>query len=359
MSLISSSSPDASPPRGISRGAAIVAVVIAVGLTIGALAIVIELHPFGWLTPASPSSPSNPQSVTVVDDLGRSVTAPWNATRVIVLGPSVLDPIYRLGLRSHVVGVDCSSAAAGGLLGDYTSNQTELWGLDSSMCVQAYPSPVTEELLNLSPTLVLAPHIISSSSLEEFSITFGIPVVLFAPTTLGGIVSDVQLLAQLFPVQSVANQLIAQLQQTLVSVQNFVTNLTDNGTSFRSVLLTYYVTPSSSPNAGYYAYGPDTFGQSLLEIAGASSVSASALTPYPLLSGSQVLADDPSVVICGTGFGIDAPQYAQGPDWSMIPAVQNGNVSYVDSTLITESDPSMILWIPSLQHLLYPTLPGA
>jgi iron complex transport system substrate-binding protein len=343
------------PSRGATRRTVsvtllVVAVVIATGVAIAGTAVAFELRPFLF--------PSPPSGLTVTDDLGRSITVPKDPSRTVVLGPNVMDTMFRLGLRSHVVGVDCANASYGGILGDYTSNQTAEWGLSSSLCVTAYPSLSIEDLLNRSPQLVIASNVVGISSLEGVTTTYGIPVLIVDPSTLGGVVYDVQLLAKVFGVGQVASQLVAELQQSLAGAQEFLMNLTQNGSPLRTVLMTYYATPAGAPSAGYFTFGSGSFGQSLIELSGGVNIAANSTEASPELSGSQVLAADPQFILYGIGFGVGLPQYQQGPDWSLLPAVQHGNVSGVGVTLMTEVDPSMVLSLHLFRHLFYPDLVG-
>ncbi|HEV2429519.1 MAG TPA: ABC transporter substrate-binding protein [Thermoplasmata archaeon] len=337
------------PRRVVSLPLVVLAVVLVAGASAGATAIYLELRG---------RSPSH-GGVTVTDDLARTVQVPSNPARVVVLGPNILDTVFRLGLRDHVVGVDCSNASLGGLEGDYTPDQVSRWGLTPSLCILTYPEVRSADLLNVNPQLILASSIVSVSLLEGFSSTYGIPVVFFGPATLGSVVYDVEMAAEIFDHPAAAPPLVAQLQTALSRSTSFLTNLTNNGTTLRSVFMTFYPIAAGEPGAGYYSYGPGSFGQSLIELAGGVNIAGNASTSSPELSGSQVLYDDPSVVVYGTGFGIDAAQYAQGPDWGQFPAVRNGNATGVDVTLITEVDPTMLLEVSTLSHLLYPTLPGA
>ena len=86
--------------------------VIVTGAAVAATAAYFELRP---------AAPLGPTQLT--DDLGRTVTVPANPARVVVLGPSILDAMVRLGLRDRVVGVDCYAPALGGLGADYTTGQ--------------------------------------------------------------------------------------------------------------------------------------------------------------------------------------------------------------------------------------------
>jgi iron complex transport system substrate-binding protein len=294
----------------------------------------------------SPRTSAPPHSIQLTDDLGRTVTVPLNPARVAVLSPSIMDIVYRLGLRSHVVGVDCYAAADGGLSGDYSPDQVALWNLSSSMCVQVGPEFVPEMLVNLTPQLVLASTIVSVADVEQITNQLGIPVVMLQPPTLSGVLYDDNLLAEIFGVQPAANALNAQLSSELFNA----TNVSGSAYIDPTVLVTYSVDSN-----GYWTFGPGTFGESLIEIAGGASISANAPTPYPELSSAQVLLDDPQIIICGLGFGLNESTYAGGPDWSSLGAVQSGNVTGINSNWLTEPDPTMILLgIPALLELLHP-----
>jgi iron complex transport system substrate-binding protein len=196
--------------------------------------------------------------------------------------------------------------------------------------------------------------------MEQFSATYGIPVVFYDPSTLGGVVYDVELTAAIFGATSSETPLVAQLQTSLAESSSFLQNLSNNGTPLRSVLMTYYPVAAGSPYAGYYTYGPGSFGDSLIELAGGVNIAGNASASYPELSGSQVLFDDPSLIIYGNGsLGAPLSAYQAGPDWSSLPAVMNGNVTGVDVTIMTEVDPTMVLSLSMFIHLLYPSLPGA
>lgn len=347
MSFNSTGSAPAPRARTVPLALFGVAVLVAAGAAVAATAAYFELRP----------APAPASSVSVTDDLGRSVEVPRDPARVVVLSPSIMDSVVRLGLRAHVVGVDCSSAAFGGLEADYTSDQVAAWNLTPSLCVQIVGSVNTEDLLNKSPDLVLTSTIVSLSDIEEISGTYHLPVVVLAPATASGIVLDVDLLGSIFGVPTPASGLAAELTSVLANASAVVENLTQTGASLPTVLLTYYVTPVGSPLPGYFTFGPGTFGESLVELAGGSSISANSTTPYPELSGSQVLSANPTKVLYATGFGLNLSSYAAGPDWSGLGAVQDGHAFAVDSTLVTEAGPSMILeGLHLLLHLLHPDL---
>ena len=323
-----------SPKVGVPLAWVVVAVLVAAGVGVAVTAVLL-----------APRAPATEDSLRVTDDLGRSVTVPTDPSRVVVLGPSIVDLLVDLGLRSHIVGVDCYAAADGGLGDDYSSDQIAAWNLSSSMCVQVAPEFVPSMLAALAPSLVLAATIVSTAEVEQVAGELGVPVLMLQPPTLSGVLVDSSLVGQVFGVESRAAALNAQLASELYNA----TNLTSQAGELPTVLLTY-----SADANGYWTYGPGTFGESLLEIAGASSISANASTAYPELTAAQVLASEPQWIVYGTGFGLSESSYASGPSWSDFQAVKDGNLTGIDSNWLTEPDPTMILdGIPALLAIFH------
>ncbi|MGA8543080.1 MAG: ABC transporter substrate-binding protein [Thermoplasmata archaeon] len=300
-------------------------------------------------------STPGPGTVTVVDDLGRTVVAPSNASRIVVLAPNVMDIVFRLGLRDRVVGIGCTPELTGGILNEYSPNQTAEWNLTSSLCVTDYPSLNTEQVATLNPQLVLATTITSATDVATLTTTYNLPVVILAPSTLDGIVGDVNLVAELFPSSHpAATALDASLEGALTNATAFDNLLADNATPIPSVLLTYYF-----DDLGYYTYGPGTFGQSLIDLAAGSSISAGVPLEYAEINATVVLSDQPSIILYGTSWN-DAYLVANetpsvwptAPYWDQL----NGSKIPIDVTVITEADPTMLLELPWLQYWLHPTL---
>ena len=339
MSLSDSSTASTPPKRTVSLAMFVVGLIVVAGVSVTGVAAYYAVRP------VSSSGP-----IAVTDDLGRHVNVPFNPSRVVVLGPSIMDSMYRLGLRSHVVGVDCYAPALGGLSDDYSSDQVALWNLSSSMCVEIGPTFDVEQLLAFSPQLVLAATIVSVAAVEEITQTYSIPVVMLQPATLGGIIVDEQILGQIFGVSSQVTSLVDELQTGLYQASSLGTNLTDNGTAFPTVLVTY-----DADANGYWTFGPGTFGESLIELASATSISANATLPYPELSAEQVLASNPEFIVYGTGFGLNESTYSSAPFWAQLNATQHGRAVGLDSNYFTEPDPTMILaGLPELIAILHP-----
>jgi len=339
MSLSDAPLPPTPARRSVPLAMFVVIVIVVAGVSLAGVAAYYA---------AQPATPHG--AVTVTDDLGRRVAIPADPTRVVVLGPSIMDSMFRLGLRSYVVGVDCYAPALGGLSADYSPDQVALWNLTSSMCVQTGPTFNIEGLLALAPQLVLATTIVSPAAVEEISQTYGTPVVMLQPATLSGVVLDEQLLGQVFNVPGPAATLDSSLEATLDRAASYQSNLSFNGTPFPSVLVTYSVDAN-----GYWTFGPGTFGESLIELASGASIAGNATLSYPELAGEQVLASDPEFLVYGVGYGLNESTFAQGPFWSQLSATQDGKAVGLDSNYFTEPDPTMILdGLPDLLAILHP-----
>lgn len=342
MSLNSSPTGRAPSPRQISLSLVAAFIVIAAAVSIGGTAAYFDLKP------------TTTGGATVVDDLGRKVATPSNPSAVVVLAPSVMDIVYRLGLRSTVVGVGCDANLTGGILNEYSPNQTKLWGLTNASCIADYPTLDTEKIALLHPQIVLTSTITSALAVNQLTATYGIPVVILAPSTLEGILGDVRILAQIFPeVDTTATALELSLQGVLDNATAWDANFSENNVSIPSVLLTYFY-----DDGGYYTYGPGSFGESLVSLAGGDSIGSSVPLLYGELNGSVALVDQPAVVVYGTSndsylVGGETPTAWPGaPYWSQL----TGDKVAVDITEITEPDPSMIYFLPTLMHWLHPTL---
>jgi ABC-type Fe3+-hydroxamate transport system substrate-binding protein len=285
----------------------------------------------------------------VVDDAGRTVTVPSTPQRIVVLIPSATDIVIRLGLHAKIVGIDCTPSA-GGLSGDYTPGQIANWSLSGIPCVTVYPSLDITGIIALAPDLVIGGSENGVANLNTLTNQDHIPTLYLSPNTLLGIAYDVQITAQLTGTTAMGTQ----VNQAMSAALNADQTLLQNATKVPKVLLTYYV-----DSGGYWTYGTGTFGNDLLELSGAVSISANISSQYPEISTSYALAANPDAIVVGIGFGLNESYYATyGPQWSSFQAVSLGHVFAIDVTLLTEPDPSMVLGLSSTILALHPELSG-
>jgi iron complex transport system substrate-binding protein len=221
------------------------------------------------------------------------------------------------------------------------------------MCIPDFPSLNLEALATLGPQLVLASTLTYATDVQKLTIDYHLPVVLLAPSTLDGVSADVSLVAQMFPgAQRAATALVAELRSVVFNATTFDANLSQSNVTPPSVLLTYYF-----DSGGYYSYGPGSFGQSLIELAGGSSVAAGQPLLYGELNASTVLVENPSVILYGTSWNDpyivsdETPSnWSSAPYWGQLTGVKIP----LDIALVTEPDPTMVLELPQLIAWLHP-----
>lgn len=319
----------------------------AVTIIIATVLVVAGLELTVW---APHGSSGKGASVTVTDDAGRSVTVRGIPDRIVVLAPSAMDIVYRLGLRADVVGVDGGPPSAGGVYDDYSTGQVANWSLAGLPVITWEPSIDIETVLGLNPDLVIGASGTPLTGLETLQDQYGIPALYLNPPTLEGIEYDVTIVAEVTRTNATADAINAQVESSL----NADAELIQNISSVPSTFLTYY------PDAGgYWSFGPGSFGNDLLVQAGASSITANdTLANQDEIAGSYILAANPSVIIVGTGFGLTLQNYSAGPDWASFSAVQDNHVLTINSVYPTEPDPTMLLYLNTLILLLHPELDG-
>jgi iron complex transport system substrate-binding protein len=349
MPLNSAAAAGAASAKGVSVAWLAIVALVCAGASAGGVA---AYYSFTAPGPAAcPGAPS-PGHLTITDDLGRCVTVPFDPSRVAVLSPNTMDSLFRLGLRSHVAAVDCSPPQYGGLSADYNTSQIALWNLTPLACVQTLPF-VLEDVANATPQVVFASTIISQEAVNDIQGGLGIPVVVLQPATVGGILTDVTLLGEIFGVGAQASTLNAALTSELGNVSSVVNGSTTRPTAF----VTY--DPNYAPDgniSGYYTYGAGVFGTALIAAAGATSVSAGDPSPYPALPLEQLASEDPQVIVYATGeFGYNESVYADSTIWASLSAVRDDHVYGLDSNLLAEPDPTMILYgLPQLAGFFHP-----
>lgn len=325
-------------PAAVAKGSA-----VPLAWVVGAILVAAGVAAVATVTISrSAAGPGGP--LTLVDDARRTVHLQPDPNRVVALGPNIVDILFRLGLRSHLVGVDCYNGTdSGALASDYTPEQIATWNLSPAMCVEADPF-VDATLANLQPDIVLASTIVPTSQMEQITGELDVPLVVVQASSPVGILLDDLLVGEIFGVS--ATPLNAALTGVLANASVVV----GAAVSFPSVLVTYSTDPS-----GYWTYGAGSFGQALVELAGGTSISGSVPYPYPELSAAQVLAAQPEWIFYAVGFGLTLSSYQGAPDWTSLTAVQNGNLSGLDSTWLTEAGPTMILdGVPALLAVLHP-----
>ncbi len=104
--------------------------------------------------------------------------------------------------------------------------------------------------------------------------------------------------------------------------------------------------------------GPGTFIDSLITMAGGENIFHDAATQYPMISGEDVIARDPQVIILPdsymTDYNVSIDQIISRPGWSAISAIKNNRIYFIDEDLLVRPGPRLVEGLEKLAMFIHP-----
>jgi len=282
---------------------------------------------------SEPAGTEAHESVSVVDDAGRTVEVVSNPQRLVSLAPSNTEILFALGLGDKVVGVT-----------DFCDYPEEAKAIEQ---VGTYFEPNIEIIFSLSPDLVLAitslPEIIAK--LEEL----GVPALILDPSDLEGILADIQLVGQATGAEREAEALVSELRERIA----VVTEKADDAKERVRVFCEIDATDPSKP----WASGPGSFMDAMIHLSGGTNVAAGADSPWPQLSAEEIIAKDPEIIILADSkYGVTAESVRERPGWDVITAVKEGAIYDIDDDLISRPGPRIVDGLETVAKIIHPEL---
>lgn len=273
--------------------------------------------------------------LTLTDGLGREVSLPAPAQKVVSLAPSNTEILFALGAGGQTIGRDEFS--------DYPAEAAGLPSVGGS-----FGEYSLEQIVALEPDLVLAAEINTPElvkSLEDLGLTV---YYLKNPLTLEELYTNLEIVGQLTGRESEAAALVESLKTRVAAVDEKIAPLS-------SRISVFYEIDASDPGKPY-TMGKDTFMTLLLDRAGGYNIAAD-LEGYPQMSLEQIVAADPQVIILGDAmWGVTVESVGQRPGWEALFAVQNGQVYAFDDNLVSRPGPRLVDGLEQLAKLLRPGL---
>ena len=271
-------------------------------------------------------------SFTIVDDYGRTVSFDKIPERIVSAAPSPTEILFAVGAGDQVVGVDDYSdypAAAANLtkIGSYTLN--------------------IETIMALTPDLIVGSDLVPRAQLEQLE-GQGIPYVLFADRTLEDIFKTIRLAGIITGHVDQADDVATNLSLRVEAVK--AKTLAENVSKPR-VYVEYYE---------YWTYGPGSFGDDLISLAGGTNIAHNASSEYPNVESEFVIAQDPEVIVYTTGVmsSTTAESIAARPGWDNISAVANDKIYSIDDNLMSRYGPRIVDALEQLAAIVHPELFG-
>jgi iron complex transport system substrate-binding protein len=270
------------------------------------------------------------EAATVHDMLGRPVTIPDGALRLVSLSPSLTEIVFAIGREGWLVGVTDFC--------DYPPAARAKPRVGGTM------TPNLEQVLQVRPNLVLATAEGNPRDLVAHLGRFGIPIFGVKPEGFVGILDSVRTLGRVLQAQAPASALAREMGEQGARIQRAVA-----GRPRPRVLYLVWSDP-------VIAAGPASFIHDLIRIAGGENVVREQTVPYPRVSLEEVVARAPEVILVASH--LDAmdrpPKVTLSSLWPSIPAVRSTRVVPVPGDTIHRFGPRVVEGLGHLARGIHP-----
>jgi len=206
-------------------------------------------------------------------------------------------------------------------------------------------TPNLERLVALKPDLVLAARIVPLEVLRQLD-EMGLPNLAFDPRTLSDVLAHLRLIGRVAGIPQRAEALVTRLEQRVEAIVSHTQALPQAARP--TVLLVFW----SEPLMGY---GPGSFGDDLICLAGGRNLLADAKQPYPVVNWELVVERNPEVILLAQPTGTSSLE--SQPGWSQLRAVRTGRVhSFPDPNVVLVPGPRLVDALEQMAHWLHPNL---
>lgn len=284
------------------------------------------------LLAAGCATPEPNATRSITDDLGRTVALPDSVTRILTLAPSLTELVYAIGAGDRLVGAS--------QIDDYPPEVTELPKFST------YPM-AHEQIAALSPQLVLATDQINKTTDAEVLAEVGIPTAFLSFKTLDAVSGAARKVGDWIGVEATALAFADAFDAQLAAAAT----RTDTLGTRPSVLVLIGEQP-------LYSFGSGSYIQTLVGLAGGTSVTADLPTASPILSAEFVVTQPPDVIVMSASPPYDpATLLAAQPSFRRLPAIQNERVYAISPDLLSRPGPRLLDALTQLTEHLHPGLP--
>lgn len=270
------------------------------------------------------------QGAVFTDTLGREVRLDQAPKRIVTLAPSLTEIVYYLGLGDHVVGVTEFSSyppAAG-----------------RKPKVGSYVSLNAEQIISLSPDLVIGTADGNQPKVIELLEKAGIPVFVINPRNTREVINSI---ADIGRVCGIADKASVLARELSARVDRIVAKTAELDRPL--VFLQVNPKPIMSVNAR-------TFSSDLIRLAGGRNMADKEPITYPRVSLEAVIGQRPDVIIVSSmERGGEFERVRQ--QWlslEVIPAAKTGRVHLVDSDLVDRPSPRIVEGLEILARHIHP-----
>ena len=275
--------------------------------------------------------PENPIGITIIDGFGRTVEVPKNPQRIISIAPSTTEILFAIGLGDKVIGVD-----------EYSDYPEEAKDKEK---IGTYLAPNIELIVSLNPDLILASDLTLKDSvtiLEERGLT----VVAFVPKNVPEIIQNIRLTGHITNNTIEANNLADDLEERI----NAITSKTSNSTLHRPMIYIEYYP--------YWTFGPGSFGNDLISMAGGTNIAATTSAAYVEITNEFVVASNPEIIVftASSMASTSVEDMTSRTGWKDIDAIKYNRIYTIDDDIVVRPGPRIVDALEQLAELFHPDL---
>jgi iron complex transport system substrate-binding protein len=278
----------------------------------------------------------------LVDDQEYTTTLTAYPEKIISVAPSCTEILFAIGAGDNVVGVT-----------DYCDYPYDFaaWIAEGNMTsIGDFTAPNLEVITALSPDLILASGGVQTESVDTLR-DRGYKVLVLDPTSVDGILNNIELVGNATGKRAEATALINELTSRINAVGEAVADADKPKVYYE----TYYEITSS------WTIGGLAWQSELIEKAGGTNVFGDQQMAYYQYQVEALIARNPDVIVLpasgmGTGEQASIDAVKERPGWDTMNAVQNDRIYQIDPNLLERSGPRILDAIEQLAEFFHPEL---
>ena len=312
-----------------SPGARLLVTTLATVVLVIAL-VVLSQPPVLAQAPASEAPLDEALAVVVIDDEGTEVTIPAEAQRIISLTPGTTEILFALGVGDRVVATTDAD--------DYPREAVPLPDVASFGAIDI------EKVIDFEPDLIIAGGngYTPTDGIERLRSLGYAVLVIYAPS-VGGVISDVELIGRAVGRDDAADDLATTMRTEIEALSALVGE--------RPHPRVFY-----EIDASVAIYGPadESFLAEMVELAGGVPITSGSALSFEV-SLERLIAEDPEVIVLGdAAYGTTPEAVAARPGWGAMSAVRDGALRPVEDVLVTRPGPRLAEGLRDLIEAIHP-----
>lgn len=270
----------------------------------------------------------------LTDEMGRKVTIPCPARRIISLAPSVTEILFALGLNEEIAAVTnyCDYPKA-------VLNKPRIGG---------FINPSIEKIVSLKPDLIITTRDGNRWETIHRLSDLGFSVYLIDPMSFYGVTKTIYHVGGM----------VGREEESKKIVVNMISKKEEIAARTKSL-----PKPKVFFQIGYapiITVGRETLADDLIRLAGGKSISENELISYPLYSIETILSKAPEVIMISS---MDRNKdymnlVEKWRNWKSIPAVRMNTIHVIDSNLVDRPTPRIVEGLEALAKMIHPEVWG-